>query len=83
MNWYKKYLFAGLSGFATRKVLKKLKNLGARYVRQGMGDHQIWMTPDGKTISIPIGNSGRDLPPGTLRNILQTLNVNEQQFLNA
>ena len=56
------------------KIVKKLRDLvGLEFVRNG-GNHEIWRTKSGKTISIP--RHARDLGRGLLRQILREAGLN-------
>lgn len=70
-----------LSGFKYRQVVKKLKGLGFKFDRQAAGSHEIWYNPKtNRYTTIP--HHPRDLPEGTLREILKQAGVTTEQFIN-
>ncbi len=54
-----------------RELLKKLRKAGCVKVRSGKGSHEIWRCGDCQS-PIPV-HAGRDIPPGTLRQIAKLL----------
>jgi predicted RNA binding protein YcfA (HicA-like mRNA interferase family) len=42
------------------------------------GSHHIMKHPDGRSVSVPVHN--RDMPKGTLRNILLVIGMSDDQF---
>lgn len=61
--------------FNVSSVKKKLKGkAGLTYKRPGKGSHEIWITPEGRTVVIP--SSKRELSSGTLKSILRQAGIN-------
>lgn len=83
MNWYKRYIYAGLPVYNIRKVIKKLKNLGAQYARPGKGSHEIWIGPSGRSVAVPLGNNRSDVDSRTIRQVVLDLGLNWNQFMVA
>jgi predicted RNA binding protein YcfA (HicA-like mRNA interferase family) len=50
------------------KVVKALERAGFKVTRVS-GSHHVMRHPDGRTVPVPV-HPGRDMPKGTLRNIL-------------
>lgn len=50
------------------QMVRALEKLGY-YVARVCGSHHVLRHPDGRTVIVPV-HQGRDLPKGTLRNIL-------------
>lgn len=55
------------------KVIKALERAGFMVARIS-GSHHIMVHPDGRTVSVPV-HAGRDMPKGTLRNILAIIDL--------
>ena len=56
------------------EVIKLLKGKGWNEVRQS-GSHKIFKHPDNpNNVSVPV-HSGKDIPKGTLNNILKTAGI--------
>jgi predicted RNA binding protein YcfA (HicA-like mRNA interferase family) len=51
-------------------ILKDLYRMGYTERKSGGGSHRIFTAPNRATLSIP---NTREIPPGTLRNILKLL----------
>lgn len=70
-----------LGGFSYREVVKRLKQLGFEFHRQGAGSHEIWYSPaTNRYTTIP--NHTGDMPEGTLRAILKQANITPEEFLD-
>lgn len=50
------------------KVVRALERAGFEVVRVS-GSHHVMRHPDGRTVPVPV-HPGRDMPKGTLRNVL-------------
>jgi len=50
------------------KVVRALERAGFKVTRVS-GSHHVMRHPDGRTVPIPV-HPGRDMPKGTLRNVL-------------
>jgi hypothetical protein len=37
-----------------KPVRDRLSNVGSSFLRHGKGDHDMWMTPQGKRIVVPV-----------------------------
>jgi predicted RNA binding protein YcfA (HicA-like mRNA interferase family) len=60
------------------KVIKALERAGFTTARIS-GSHHIMAHPDGRTVSVPV-HAGRDMPKGTLRNILAITGLSADEF---
>jgi len=82
MNWYKREKIAGLPIYSERIVIKKLKRMGCKMIRQIRSSHQIWECPGRGKISLPIhSGGGQDVDPRLLDRLLrQELGVNRNYF---
>jgi len=61
------------------KVIKALERAGFEVVRIS-GSHHIMRHQDGRSVSVPV-HASRDMPRGTLRNILAVISVTDDDFL--
>jgi predicted RNA binding protein YcfA (HicA-like mRNA interferase family) len=71
-----------LGGFKYKDVVRKLRNLGFEFVRQGAGSHEIWRHLETKRKVTVAFHSG-DMPEPTLRKILREGGVTVDDFLDA
>lgn len=60
------------------KVVKALERAGFAVVRVN-GSHHIMKHADGRAVPVPV-HAGRDMPKGTLRNILAIVGLTEDEF---
>ena len=60
------------------KVVKALERAGFTVVRIS-GSHHVMRHPDGRAVSVPV-HSGRDMPRGTLRNILAIIGLSPEEL---
>ena len=60
------------------RVVKALERTGFAVARIS-GSHHIMKHPDGRAVSVPV-HAGRDMPKGTLRNILATVGMTEDEL---
>ncbi|MEL6927060.1 MAG: type II toxin-antitoxin system HicA family toxin [Cyanobacteria bacterium J06600_6] len=62
-----------------QEVVKILKNLGLREVRQ-KGSHKQFRHPDGRATTVPF-HKGRDISPRLLRQIASDIDLTIEEFL--
>lgn len=60
------------------KVVRALERAGFTVVRVS-GSHHVMRHPDGRAVPVPV-HAGRDMPKGTLRNILAIVGLTEDDF---
>jgi predicted RNA binding protein YcfA (HicA-like mRNA interferase family) len=60
------------------KVVKTLESAGFTVARIA-GSHHIMQHPDGRAVPVPV-HSGRDMPRGTLRNVLSIIGMTPDEF---
>jgi predicted RNA binding protein YcfA (HicA-like mRNA interferase family) len=60
------------------QVVKALERAGFAVARIS-GSHHVMRHPDGRTVSVPVHN--RDIPKGTLRNILAIIGMTTEELL--
>ncbi len=60
------------------KVVKALESAGFVVVRIA-GSHHVMQHPDGRAATVPV-HAGRDMPKGTLRNILAIIGMTPDEF---
>jgi predicted RNA binding protein YcfA (HicA-like mRNA interferase family) len=60
------------------KVVKALERAGFTVTRIS-GSHRVMRHPDGRTVVVPV-HAGRDLPKGTLRNILSIVGMTADEL---
>jgi predicted RNA binding protein YcfA (HicA-like mRNA interferase family) len=60
------------------KVVRALQRAGFKVVRIS-GSHHVMRHPDGRTVPVPV-HPGRDMPKGTLRNILAIVGMEADQL---
>jgi predicted RNA binding protein YcfA (HicA-like mRNA interferase family) len=71
-----------LAGFKYKDVIRKLRNLGLQFVRQGAGSHEIWRNPQTRR-KVTIAFHTGDMPEPTLRKILREAAIEVDDFLDA
>jgi predicted RNA binding protein YcfA (HicA-like mRNA interferase family) len=59
-------------------VVKALEHAGF-VVERIVGSHHVMQHPDGRTVPVPV-HKGRDMPKGTLRNILVIIGMTPDEF---
>lgn len=59
-----------------KEVIKKLEQMGLRFIREGKGSHAIYSL-NNKTTSIP---NHKEISPGVLRNICRDLGLGREFF---
>lgn len=60
------------------KVIKALERAGFTVARVS-GSHHVMRHPDGRTVVVP-AHAGRDMPKGTLRNILSIVGMTADEL---
>ena len=60
------------------KVVRALERAGFKVVRIS-GSHHVMRHPDGRTVPVPV-HPGRDMPKGTLRNILAIIGMEADEL---
>jgi predicted RNA binding protein YcfA (HicA-like mRNA interferase family) len=60
------------------KVVKALESAGFAVTRIN-GSHHVMQHPDGRAVPVPV-HAGRDMPKGTLRNILAIIGMTPDEF---
>ena len=60
------------------KVVKALESAGFA-LTQVSGSHHVMRHPDGRTVPVPV-HPGRDMPKGTLRNILAIIGMEADEL---
>ena len=50
-----------------KSVRDRLSNVGCSFLRHGKGDHDIWTTPQGKRIVVPVQIKSRHTANGILK----------------
>ena len=82
MNWYNRFLTAGLDAWDQKDFLKKLKkDYGVVFLRHGKGDDQIWGNPEtGKRTVIPVSSGAKEINPYTMTIMLKNLGIPLKDF---
>jgi len=63
-----------------RQLTRKLRRLGYEFYRQAAGSHEIWWHPDtGQRTTIP-NHGPKDIPKGTLAQVLRDLNLTPEDL---
>jgi predicted RNA binding protein YcfA (HicA-like mRNA interferase family) len=60
------------------KVIKALERAGFVVARIN-GSHHVMRHPDGRAVPVPV-HMGKDMPKGTLRNILSIIGMTPDEF---
>jgi predicted RNA binding protein YcfA (HicA-like mRNA interferase family) len=60
------------------KVVRALERAGFTVARIS-GSHHVMRHPNGRTVVVPV-HAGRDMPKGTLRNILAIVGMTAEKF---
>ena len=68
-----------LSPAKPREVERILKRLGFQQIRQAAGSHAVFRHSDGRWTTVTL-HHGRDIPKGTLRNIVKDLGITVEEF---
>jgi len=72
---------AKLPVIKTRELIRALQALGfVEYHR--VGSHAQFKNPDGRRVTIPV-HAGRDIKRGTLRGIINDLDMTVEEFIQA
>lgn len=76
MNWYKRYLYAAIAACTADEFIHKLKMFGVEPMREGRGDHMIFLNKNnGNRDSVPMGPGARIINPITMKKILGHLDI--------
>ena len=71
-----------LSGCSYRDLFKFLKDRGFQHYRMAKGSHEVWHDPSSNQYTtIPAANK-KDIPEGTLREILKQAGISTKDFRN-
>ena len=57
------------------ELTRKLRKLGFRLYRRAKGSHEIWWNPATKTFTTISAHKSREVPKGTLSDILKQLGL--------
>ncbi|MHB1508261.1 MAG: type II toxin-antitoxin system HicA family toxin [Acidimicrobiales bacterium] len=60
------------------EVVRALQRVGFKVARVS-GNHHVTRHPEGRSVSVPV-HQGRDMPKGTLRNILAIIGVSTKEL---
>jgi predicted RNA binding protein YcfA (HicA-like mRNA interferase family) len=60
------------------KLVKALERAGFTVIRIS-GSHHVMRHPDGRAVVVPV-HAGRDMPKGTLRNILAIIGMTAEEL---
>jgi predicted RNA binding protein YcfA (HicA-like mRNA interferase family) len=60
------------------RVVRALERAGFKVARIS-GSHHVMRHPDGRTVAVPV-HHGRDMPKGTLRNILAIVGMDADEL---
>ncbi|GJQ59117.1 MAG: hypothetical protein SCALA701_19180 [Candidatus Scalindua sp.] len=61
-------------------VIRKLRKAGFMFDRHAKGSHEIWYNPDTRKRTIVPNHSGKNIPKGTLRAIIQQDGFTIEEF---
>jgi predicted RNA binding protein YcfA (HicA-like mRNA interferase family) len=50
-----------------KPIRDRLSNAGCSFLRHGKGDHDVWITPQGKRIVVPVQIKSRHTANGILK----------------
>jgi predicted RNA binding protein YcfA (HicA-like mRNA interferase family) len=68
----------GIPAVPGTKVVRALERAGFTVTRVS-GSHHVMRHPDGRTVVVPV-HGGRDVPKGTLRNILAIIGMTADEL---
>jgi predicted RNA binding protein YcfA (HicA-like mRNA interferase family) len=60
------------------EVVRALQRAGFKVARVS-GSHHVMRHPDGRSVSVPV-HQGRDMPKGTLRNVLAIIGMTAKEL---
>ena len=68
---------------SSRQIINALRRAGFVPARDAVGDHQAFVRdlPDGRRLTVIVLIGQREVPRGTLRNILRQAEMNIEQFM--
>ena len=76
MNWYKRYIYAGLDAYNVLELVYKLKVLGIEHIGTGSGDHEVFQnTATGDITELPIGGKKSVNPETIKQHVIRKLNI--------
>jgi predicted RNA binding protein YcfA (HicA-like mRNA interferase family) len=62
------------------ELIRRLRKLGCKFYRQGKGSHEVWWNPETGRRAIITHHTQREIPPGTLNDILKDLGIDPNVF---
>lgn len=63
-----------------RQLVKRLRELGCKYLRDAAGAHEVWWNPATGDTTIIARHEGKEIPTGTFYAILSDLGISYQEF---
>ena len=63
------------------QIIRKLKKAGFNFDRQAKGSHEIWYNSNTRRRVVLPNHPGKDVPHGTLRNIIVQSGLSDEEFL--
>ena len=72
---------AKLRPLTYREVVKRLRQQGFRFYRQGKGSHELWVRDsDGVVVPVP-RHKGKTIRKGTIRAIIREIGSSVDEFM--
>ena len=69
-----------LAGFRYQEIARRLRRVGYRFDREGIGSHELWRHKDtGRKVTLPRHRG--DMAEGTLRAVLREAGIDVSDFL--
>lgn len=62
------------------QLIKKPGKAGFVFERQGKGSHEFRVNPDTKRVVMVSGHSGKNIPKGTLKKIIEEAGISVEEF---
>jgi len=62
------------------EVIRRLKDYGFRFYRQGKGSHELWVR-DEDGVVVPVPKKSGDIRKGTIRAIIRQIGVDVEDFM--
>ena len=63
------------------EVVRRLRELGFRFYRQGKGSHELWVRDsDGRVVPVP-RHQGKRIRKGTVRAIIREVDLTVAEFM--
>jgi len=69
-----------MKALSAKKILRALKKIGFRKIRQ-KGSHAIMRHPDGRMTVVPV-HKGEDIGPGLLLEIIKDTKLSKEEFID-